>query len=455
MGASTQSLLAAVGALNGARARAAELADAVAGMQPQVVVSPGAAEEVAATLAFADREGLKVVIRGGGTQLDLGAPPTRVDILLDMTRLDQVIEHAPADQTVTIQGGLTLAALRAQLAQANQWLALDPMVGARATLGGLIATNATGARRLRYGGVRDQIIGVRVALADGTLASGGGKVVKNVAGYDLPKLFTGSLGTLGVIVGASFRLYPLPAAAHTVVITAPEVAPLCALALRVNASTLTPTILDVFSPGLMGAVPGSGESARVDNQPYALAARFESGVEASVADQAAALLALAGDSDGAGRILEGAEEAAFWEAAQDALSPDVATANISELSVDGRATLLLKVSLLPADIADWLAALDEMARVSGLETRWRAHVGHGLIYVRVTGAGAALPAAVDALRQRASGRRGSLVVQSAPPALARQLDVWGPAPALAMMRRLKDRFDPHVTLNPGRFVSGI
>jgi len=450
MSVTTQSLLVALGELTKGHARPAEHADAVAGVQPQVVVAPGDEAAVAATLAFADGEGLKVVMRGGGTQLDLGAPPTSADILLDLTRLDQVIEHAPHDQTVTVQAGLTLAALQARLAEANQWLALDPMVAAEATIGGLIATNATGARRLRYGGVRDQIIGVRVALANGTLAKGGGKVVKNVAGYDLPKLFTGSLGTLGVIVGASFRLYPLPAASRTIVFAAPDVAPLCALAVRVNASTLTPTILDVFGPA-----PGARSSETVsglDARQYTLAARFESGVVASVADQSAALLALAADLAADARTLDGAEEAAFWESAQRAVTPESVP---DEAASSGASSLLLKASLLPADLAGWLAALHKTAQADGLATRWRAHAGHGLVYARVTGADARLPDALVALRQRASERRGSLVVQSAPPALARQIDVWGPTTALAMMRRLKDRFDPHATLNPGRFVGGI
>ena len=458
MGVSTQALVDAVSALAPGHARPATPADMVAGVQPQVVVAPGSEDEVAATLAFADGEGLKVVMRGGATQLDLGAPPTGADILLDMTRLDQVIEHAPHDQTVTVQAGLTLAALQARLAQANQWLAQDPMVGAEATIGGLIATNATGARRLRYGGVRDQIIGVRVALADGTLAKGGGKVVKNVAGYDLPKLFTGSLGTLGVIVGASFRLYPLPAASRTVVFAAPDVAELCAVALRVNASTLTPTILDILSSAVVGMDGAPIEAASADTPMYTLAARFDSGVAASVADQSAALLALAGELAGAARTLDDAEETAFWAAAQRAVAPEIATGMVTPtdaVSSPVSSSLLIKVSLLPADIAGWLAALDETARMSGLATRWRAHAGHGLVYARVTGADAVLPDVVDALRQRANERRGSLVTQSAPPALARQLDVWGPAAGLSMMRRLKERFDPHATLNPGRFIGGI
>ncbi|HEY7832452.1 MAG TPA: FAD-binding oxidoreductase, partial [Ktedonobacterales bacterium] len=249
MSASTTPLLAAIADLLAApeRARPADAGDAVAGVMPRVVAEPANEAEVAALLAHAEREGLKVLVRGGGTQLDLGFPPAGGDLLLSLARLDQVVEHAPHDLTVTVQAGMPLAALQAALAPAGQWLALDPALPVGATVGGLIATNASGPRRLRYGGVRDQILGVRVALAGGSVVKGGGKVVKNVAGYDLPKLYTGALGTLGVVVAATFRLYPLPAASRTVALTVPDPAPLGALAQEVTASTLEPTILDISS----------------------------------------------------------------------------------------------------------------------------------------------------------------------------------------------------------------
>src|SRR5712691_222397 len=247
MKVSAQSLQETLGSLVGDRVRLAGEADSVAGVQPYVVVEPASEQEVATVLAFADREGLKVLIRGGGTQLNTGLPPREGDILLSTIMLNQVVEYAPHDMTVTVQAGLRLVDLQSVLLQSRQWLALDPVLNPAATLGGIISTNISGARRLRYGGVRDQLIGIRVVLPDGTIAKGGGKVVKNVAGYDLPKLFTGALGTLGVIVTATFRLYPLRAASRTVELTAPTAAPLCALAVRIIGSTLEPTVLDVMT----------------------------------------------------------------------------------------------------------------------------------------------------------------------------------------------------------------
>jgi glycolate oxidase FAD binding subunit len=431
MNVSLQSLHAGLDPLVGGSVRVAADADTVAGVRPQLVVEPGNEEQVSAVLAFANREGLKVLVRGGGTQLGLGFPPTGGDILLSTARLNQLVEHAPHDMTATVQAGMRLADLQSALANARQWLALDPLLGPRATIGGIIATNASGPRRLRYGGVRDQIIGVRVVLPDGTIAKGGGKVVKNVAGYDLHRLFTGSLGTLGVIVAANFRLYPLPAASRTVELTAPELAPLCDLAVRVNGSTLMPTILDILSP-------------TTQDGAYRLIARFEMEQEAAD-DQAAGLVEMAGSLGRAAQTIASEAEAELWSQ----VDTHVAAPSSSET------TLVLKASVLLTEMGHWLASLQETIRQAKLSARWRAHAGHGLIFVRLFGDDAALVTAIEALRQVATRRQGSLVVLEAPPPLLRQVDVWGTSPALEVMQRLKARFDPHATLNPGRFVGGI
>ena len=431
MAASTTPLEQALAGLlaSPAQVRAARDGDAVAGARPRVVAAPTSEDEVAALLAYADREGLKALPSGGGTQLAYGFPPGGGDILLSLARLDAVIEHAPHDLTVTVQAGMPLAALQATLAAAGQWLALDPALPDGATIGGIIATNASGPRRLRYGGVRDHIIGVRVALASGTLFKGGGKVVKNVAGYDLPKLYTGSLGTLGVIVAATFRLYPLSEISRTVTLTAPTWEPLCALAQQVTASTLEPTILDIAT-----TPPGD----------YVFAARFETVAEAAE-QQAARLVEMAGPLGGTARILTSDDEAAFWIALRANQMPPGAAGN----------ALAIKVSLLPTDIAPWLAQATAIAGAHDLQLLWRAHAGHGLVFVHLGGPEGSLLDAVAPLRQAALERHGSLAVLDAPPALAGRLDPFGPSPALELMRRIKAQFDPHATLNPGRFIGRI
>lgn len=441
MGASIETLQSELATLVEGHARVAVEADAVAGVMPKMVVEPETEEQVAAVLAFVDRRGLTVLPRGGGTQAGMGLPPRSGDIVLSLARLNAILEHAPHDQTVSVQAGLTLSELQTALEKTHQWLALDPVVGESATIGGLIATNASGARRLRYGGVRDQIIGIRVALADGTLAKGGGKVVKNVAGYDVPKLFTGSLGTLGVIVTATFRLYPLPAASRTVLIAAPSPTALCDVAVKVIASTLVPTVIDLVQDGEGGGCT--------------LAVRFESGVAEAVTEQCEGLHTLAGELRAGARTLEGEEEATFWRAVAGGLAPATSAGGVAPDAQTG-GSILLKASLLVSEVAGWLGALDGIARRRGLVTRWRAHAGHGMVYARLGGGNAAaFGKAVGELRAVANMRRGSVVVVDAPPAIAREIDMWGPIGALDVMRRVKEQFDPHATLNRGRFVGGI
>jgi glycolate oxidase FAD binding subunit len=425
-----QSLQEMLGTLVGDHVRPAAESDMVAGVQPQFVVEPGTEEEVAKVLAFANREGLKVLVRGGGTQLNTGLPPAGGDVLLSTARLNTVVEHAPHDMTVTVEAGLKLIDLQTHLARTRQWLALDPVLDSNATIGGIISTNVSGMRRLRYGGVRDQIIGIRVVLPDGTIAKGGGKVVKNVAGYDLPKLFTGALGTLGVIVASTFRLYPLRAASRTVVLSAPTAAPLCDLAVRVIASTLEPTALDVMS------VPAAGAGC-------VMAARFETEPE-SADEQAATLTSMTTGLNDI-KTLQGEAEEQFWRQ----------VASDFQLASDAENALIMKASVLPTGVSSWLESLEHTAKEANLSTRWRAHAGHGQVFARLSGEETALATAIDELRRAASAGQGSLVVLDAPAVLAGKVDVWGPIPAFEVMRRLKVRFDPNYTLNPRRFVGGI
>src|SRR5436190_17022210 len=202
---------------------AATAADAVAGVQPKLVIEPGAERELAEILRLSNEAGLAVIPRGNGTKLGWGNPPTSADLILSTTRLNEIIEHAWADLTVTVEAGCTIQRLQETLAQHGQRLALDPLWPEKATIGGVLSANDSGALRLRFGGLRDLIIGTTIALADGTLARSGGKVVKNVAGYDLSKLVTGAFGTLGVITSATFRLHPTPQIARTLSAALPDV----------------------------------------------------------------------------------------------------------------------------------------------------------------------------------------------------------------------------------------
>src|SRR5713226_1222128 len=181
---------------------------AVEGRAPEAVAFPGTKEEVAAALVLAGEAGVPVTPWGGGTKMAIGSPPNQIGLVLGLARLNRILEHEPGDLTVTVEAGLTLDALQAELGKRGQWLSLDPGSADRATVGGILASNASGPRRHLYGTARDLVIGLTVVGADGSVVRGGGKVVKNVAGYDLPKLYIGSFGTLGVLVEATFKLRP-------------------------------------------------------------------------------------------------------------------------------------------------------------------------------------------------------------------------------------------------------
>jgi glycolate oxidase FAD binding subunit len=405
--------------------RAAAAADAVAGVVPAWVAEPGSGEEVAAALRWADGAGQRVAARGGGTKGEWGNPPAGLDGIVALRRLDAVLEHAWGDMTATVQAGCRVQTLQATLAAHGQRLALDPLWPERATVGGILATNDSGALRVRFGSLRDLIIGVTVALPNGTLARSGGKVVKNVAGYDLPKLLTGALGTLGVITEATFRLYPLPAAERSYTITASTVAALEALLLAIRDSPLVPTGLQV---------------RLAQDAPPALDVRFE-GVGAGLEAASSHLRRLA-HAAGCGDSLAEADPA-VW-AAREALWTDAADA------------LICKVGVVPTQIGG-LGALAAQA-VAPFGGAWAGVAQSvGICTVRLGGGdAAALPAALATLRETVTGPGGTVVVLHCPPALRGQVDVWGPAgDALPLMRRVKAEFDPHGILNPGRFVGGI
>jgi glycolate oxidase FAD binding subunit len=402
----------------------------VDGVAARLVARPRSVAQASQVLRAAADDGLAVAFRGGGSKLGLGNPPERVDLLVSTGGLDQVLEHAAGDLVVRVQAGVPLADLQDALAPAGQWLALDPPEP-RATVGGVVAANASGPRRLRYGTVRDLIIGITVVLADGTVAKAGGKVVKNVAGYDLAKLFCGSLGTLGMVVEAIFRLHPLPASAAVVTaeVDAPERA---GEAVRQLArSQLEPSAIELTWSDW--SLPGR------------LTVLFE-GIEPGVEAQAAAAAELLGPLGEAAVAGPGETEAAV--------------SRLGALPFE-KSEVGIKVRYPPADLAGTLAELSaDFPPV--LCHRISAHAGTGVLWagsdvpVDDDGNAQVVAGVIGKARERLAAHGGGLVVVQAPPALKRAVDVWGPAgDALGLMRRVKERFDPDRRLSPGRFVGGI
>ena len=395
---------------------------------------PATLAEATEVLRRADRDGERVLFLGGGTELSLGAPPAGVDVVLATERLERIVEHAPLDQIVTVEAGARLASLQDLLARSGQMLALDPPWAERATLGGLAATNAFGPLRTRYGSIRDLIIGISIVRADGTEARGGGKVVKNVAGFDLPKLMVGSLGTLGFISTVTFRLHPRPETARTVLF-----ADLDAEAVRRVVLALRLAQLEPAAVAALVQEGGDDLGVRFDGR-FELGVRFE-GFEAGVRQQAMKLLDLA-TRQGWGAESLGAEIArAFWARHDDAReSPAGFRAKLAAQPMD-----LERVA--NAAIGSLFTAL-EVPRCVCYPTLGLAFVAGE---VRVPGQ---VAAAVTAAREAVP--EGSVVVHAAPPEVRDTIDVWGPPPAaLPLMRAVKDRLDPGRRLAPGRFVGGL
>ncbi|HEU5201109.1 MAG TPA: FAD-binding oxidoreductase, partial [Ktedonobacterales bacterium] len=219
---------------------------AIDGVAPRLATLPATIEEVAAIVKYASEQHLTVLPVGGSTDLDLGQPPEQYDLALSTTRLNALLEHEAADLTCSVQSGITLADLQQRLRTKGQFLALDPPNTHHATIGGILAANASGPQRLRYGSARDLAIGLRVVLADGTIARSGGKVVKNVAGYDLNKLYIGSMGTLGIIVEANFKLIPCPEQEQTLLVVFHSVEQAMQAAISLLSSVVTPTALELL-----------------------------------------------------------------------------------------------------------------------------------------------------------------------------------------------------------------
>ena len=406
--------------------RPADARDLVDGRQPAVVVAPATDEEAGSVLRAANDAGVAVIPRGGGTKLGWGNPPRGADLILSTERLDRLVAHAHGDMTAIGEAGLTIAALQEALAAHGQMLALDPAWPERATLGGVVATDASGPLRVRYGALRDLVIGIGVALPDGTLAKGGGAVVKNVAGYDLMKLWTGSLGTLGLITSVTLRLHPLPATVTSLVVQAPSAAAAAALVLDINASTLTPTGLQIVSR----------------TEGYDILVRF-AGIEASVVAQGRTLVERARLQGLPARTLDEARSLLVWRA----------HATIYD---DPTGAVVARASVLPASIAATLEMLETVAGRLHLTLRVVMHAtGTGLI--RFEGANEqALAAATGVTRARIAESGGSLVVHHCPVTLKQQIDVWGAVgDALPLMRRVKEQFDPCGIMNPGRYLGRI
>ncbi len=377
----------------------------VAGVSPARTARPLNLADLTNVMRAAAAAGEVVGVIGGGSKINQGAAPTGLDVLISTASMNRILEHAAGDLVITVQAGAPLADVQRHVASAGQWLALDPPeVGA--TAGGIVAAAASGPRRLRYGTPRDLLIGLTVVLVDGTVAKSGGKVVKNVAGYDLGKLFTGSFGTLGVIAECTFRLHPLAPARRVVTVATDEPA---VAAQRVYASGAVPTAME-WDGATMTAV-------------------FES-IESAATQQAADVVAVLASTGGEVGEVTDTVPAGFgarpWRPSGYGLKLTHRIGALTEVLAVVRDTLP--------------------------EAELRAHVGSGVTWL---GAAYVETEVIEVLRTALAAYDGGVVVVEAPVELKKQIDVWGPARGIDVMRRIKDQFDPEHRMSPGRFVGGI
>jgi glycolate oxidase FAD binding subunit len=413
------------------------------GVQPKSAAFPRRREDVAGHLARADAEGRKVVPSGSGTKLTIGAPPERVDLLLKLELLNRIVDHDHQNLTVTAEAGARVAAVQAVLRERSQFLPLDPPFGDRATIGGILAVNSSGPRRLLFGSPRDFVLGIRAALPNGTLIKAGGKTVKNVAGFDLSKLYIGSLGTLGVLVEATFRVLPLPETACTQVFLFHDLETPCAFVAKLLGTTLSPSAVELLNPeALARCKPFTGSAKK---GMWGLAVSCEGFAEA-VERQARDIAAIAEGAE-ATISITGKEQDAFWRFVTDYLPAD----GSRKTPTGVRGKISLPISQVKAIAADAQRMFEE----AGVRGAIVAHAASGIVYF--TCPDNVLPAEkIAALRKRANKLGGWLMLETAPHAIKRRVGVWDMPPGgIEIMKRIRASFDPNHTLNPGRFLDGI
>ena len=426
---------------------------AVDGVEPSAICWPETADDAAKCLQVADRLGASISPRGSGTKIALGNPPRSCDLIVSTERLRRVVDYAPANLTVSVEAGLPLAALQSMLSQHDQNLPIDPPDADRATLGGVLAANASGARRLGHGTGRDLVIGTRSVTASGLVVRSGGRVVKNVAGYDLGKLYVGSLGTLVLLVEVNLKVTPIPASQTTTLGRFESLDRVAELSRSIARSPLMPTALDLLN---------APAAARLTERLEGLVSRIYSGY----------LLLALGAAPGGGVRRQVDEFARLFRqaGATDIVQLDLADGHrlwsaVSSLSSlepeDDR--IQIKVSFPPGILLEVWGILESHAEDLGGNPSISGRAASGILYASwptsgraLNGALAATASRIGEIRRKIAVLGGSLVVERCPIVLKKHLDVWGDVgSALPVMKRLKSALDPREIMNPGRFVGGI
>jgi glycolate oxidase FAD binding subunit len=426
---------------------AAGAACGIDGKSPRCVVLPTSAEEVAAVLRLCTEHKLAVVAMGNGTKPGLGNLPRRYDVALSLKEMTRVWNFEAGDLTIVVEPGMKMGDLQRSIARDNLWLPLDPFGGSKASLGGILATNCAGPLRLFYGTPRDMVLGLKFATSDGKVIKTGGRVVKNVAGYDLGKLLIGSLGTLGVIVEASFKLYPKLVERATFAMPTGTLGIARDLRRQIQDSPLQPLRLVLLDSAAATYVRADSGRAIEAKEPEIW---VEVGGSPRVIERCARDLEQLGRAVGSklDRVADKYAETA-WERISD--FPAALGATYPGL-------IILKAGLPRAGGEEFLSRAQQEAESERIRLASFGHTGVGTIYLCLLehADGRGLPALVGRLRQAAEGLGGALVVERCPYEFKREVDVWGPAgDDFDTMRQVKALWDPKGVMAPGRFVGGL
>ena len=418
---------------------------AIGSFTPYAAVKPTDPDAVSSVLAWATGAGAAVYPVGGRTQTDLGNPPAKPGIVIDLRNLDRLVDFQPADLTITAQAGMTISGLQSILAQEGKYVPISAPLAGKATIGGTLATGRSGPLRSAYGLPRDWLIGIQVVDAAGTQTSAGGKVVKNVTGYDLNRLYTGSLGTLAVITEATFKLAPAPSNWAMIVASLPDAHTAASAAQNLQTQHYAPLGLHILNPLAARHVPSlpghDGSSwvvvAMIGGRPTSVNRRLDD--TASLWKETAKSVDTI-VSDGATLLIEAISDLPAREDDRPAVS----------VRINSSPSALTDIIRLGVDSIHPLPAPGLVADVGfgGGRLLWWDDFGDT--------DPAELAAALEHIQRIATDLGGSAIVERCPESAKRRLDVWGPPPsAMAVMRRLKNEFDPHSLLNPGRFVGGL
>lgn len=427
---------------------------AIDGVPPALVVLPADEAEIIAVLRLAAEQQATVFPRGGGSHTHLGQTPARVDIVLSLERLQHQLAYEPADMTTTVQAGIRVATLQQTLQTHGQFLALDPPLTTTTTLGGVLMTNASGPRRLLYGTARDLVLGTTVITVDGTRAKAGGRVVKNVTGYDVTKLYIGSLGTLAILVELTCKLHPLPPGEVTLTLGCANTADLALLL-----PTLLRVPLRLNSLDLINAAAGTLLAARAGQAlpatAYTLLARLEGTPEVTQSQTQrlrAAVQALA---------LTQPVQIDTWPTVEQAHGWHVLDALMHGVSDDPMPppSLVAKISLRMSAVPGLCQDMEALAASTAMPWLLRAHAGSGIVSVALPETSAdveRLLAHLQTLAACVARHQGHFVLERAPVAVKQHWPVWGPRrDDFPLMQALKLSYDPQRRLNPGRFLGGL